>query len=87
MLIATFSKNFKKSFKKKDKFVQEKARERIRLLREDPSNVLLNNHKLHGEYEGSSSINITGNFRAVFKYIKADHVVFSDIGTHPELYE
>lgn len=35
MLIATYSRNFKKSFKKKDRFVQEKARERIRLLRED----------------------------------------------------
>ena len=87
MLIATFSKNFKKSFKRKDKFVQEKALERIRLLRKDPNNILLNNHKLHGEYEGSNSINITGNFRAVFKYIDEGHIVFSDIGTHTELYE
>lgn len=87
MLIATYSKNFKKSFKKKDKFIQEKTRERIRLLRKDPSNILLNNHKLHGEYDGCNSINITGNFRAVFKCLDEDHVVFSDIGTHPELYE
>jgi len=86
MLIATFSKNFKKSFKKKDKFVQEKARERIRLLREDPTNILLNNHKLHGEYAGCNSINITGNFRAIFKYVNKNHIVFSNIGTHPELY-
>ncbi len=86
MLIVTFSTNFKKSFKKKDKFVQEKARERIRLLREDPFNVLLNNHKLHGEYEGSSSINITGDYRAIFKYINENYILFSDIGTHPELY-
>ena len=87
MLIATFSKNFKKSFKKKDKFVQEKARKRIRLLREDPSDVLLNNHKLQGEYEGLNSINITGNFRAIFKYIDEDHIVLTDIGTHTELYK
>jgi addiction module RelE/StbE family toxin len=87
MLIATFSKNFKRSLKKKDKFIQEKTRERIRLLREDPSNVLLKNHRLHGKYEGCNSINITGNFRAIFEYLNENHIVFSEIGTHPELYE
>lgn len=87
MLVATFSKNFKKSLKKKDKFIQEKTRERIRLLREDPFNILLNNHKLHGEYKGYNSINITGNFRAVFKYISEDRILFLDIDTHPELYK
>lgn len=87
MFIVAYSKNFKKSLKKKDKFIQEKTRERIRLLREDPSNILLNNHKLHGEYSGCNSINITGNFRAVFKYLNENQIVFVDIGTHPELYE
>ena len=87
MLILGYSKNFKKSLKKKDKFVQEKTRERIRLLRGDSFNVLLNNHKLSGEYEGCSSINITGDIRAVFKYLEKDSIVFLDIGTHPELYE
>jgi len=87
MLILAYSKNFKKSLKKKDKFVQEKTRERIRLFKEDPSNLLLNNHKLHGEYEGCNSINITGNFRAVFQYLDENQIVFVDIGTHPELYE
>ncbi len=86
MLNASFSKSFKKSLKKKDTFVQERARERIRLLREDPLNVLLNNHKLHGEYEGCNSINITGNFRVVFKYLNEEHILLIDIGTHPELY-
>jgi len=87
MLIATFSKNFKKSFSKKDKFVQKKIRERIRLFREDPFNIVLNNHKLHGEYVGCSSINITGDFRVVFKYLDEFHIVFLDIGTHTELYK
>ncbi|HBA45575.1 hypothetical protein A2W67_00640 [Candidatus Nomurabacteria bacterium RIFCSPLOWO2_02_40_28] len=80
------SKKYDKSFKKKDKFVQQKALERIRLFREDPFNALLDNHKLHGEYEGCNSINITGDFRAIFEYITKNKVVFYDIGTHPELY-
>ena len=86
MLVATYSKNFKKSFKKKDKFIQKKTLERIRLFRQEPFNVLLDNHKLHGEYKGFNSINITGNFRAMFEYLDKDHIVFTDIGTHPELY-
>ena len=87
MLIVTFSKNFKKSFRKRDKFVQKKIRERIRLFREDPFNTVLNNHKLHGEYGGCNSINITGNFRVVFEYLDESHIIFLDIGTHPELYK
>ncbi len=86
MLIATFSKNFKKSFKKKDRFLQKKTRERIRLFRENPFNSTLDNHKLHGEYFGCSSIKITGDFRAVFEHTDENHVVFLDIGTHSELY-
>ena len=87
MINVIYTKDFKKSFKKKGKFIREKTLERVRLFREDPFNVLLDNHKLNGEYEGSSSIKITGNFRAIFKYINTDTVVFSDIGTHTELYE
>lgn len=87
MIIATFTKDFKKSLKKRDSFIQKKVGERIKLFRQDPFNVLLDNHKLHGEYEGCSSINITGNFRAVFKYLGEDCIIFLDIGTHPELYE
>ena len=86
MLIITFSKIFKKSFKKKDNFVQKKALERIQLFRENSNNILLNNHKLHGEYFGFRSINITGNYRAIFKYSDKNNIVFTDIGTHTELY-
>ncbi|OGI74181.1 hypothetical protein A3D42_01820 [Candidatus Nomurabacteria bacterium RIFCSPHIGHO2_02_FULL_41_18] len=66
--------------------VVDKFFERLELLKRDKSNPILNNHKLHGEYEGCRSINVTGNFRAVFEYFDEDKIVFSDIGTHPELY-
>ncbi|MCX6755339.1 MAG: type II toxin-antitoxin system mRNA interferase toxin, RelE/StbE family [Candidatus Nomurabacteria bacterium] len=87
MLNAIFSKNFKKSFKKKDKIIQEKVKIRIRLFREDPNNLILNNHKLSGEYEGCSSINITGDYRVVFEFLDKNTVNLVDIGTHSELYE
>lgn len=81
------TKNFDKSFKKKDKFIQKKALERIKLFTQDPFNVLLNNHGLLGEYENKRSLNVTGNYRIMFYYVNKNTIILSDIGTHPELYE
>ncbi|MFA5792038.1 MAG: type II toxin-antitoxin system mRNA interferase toxin, RelE/StbE family [Candidatus Paceibacterota bacterium] len=81
------SKDYEKSFKKKDKFVQKKALERIELFMQDPFNVLLNNYRLTGEHKDERSFNITGDYRIIFYYVSKDTVVLSDIGTHPELYE
>jgi len=86
MLDTTSNDNFKKSFRKKDKFIQKKTLERIKLFREDPFNSLLNNHALAGEYEGERSFNVTGDYRIIFYYVDENTVCFSDIGTHPELY-
>ena len=86
MIDVIYNKNFYKSLKKKDKFIQERARERIRLFREDPFNGVLNNHVLAGEYKNRRSFNITGDYRILFYHVNENTVVFSDIGTHPELY-
>lgn len=86
-MIFDYSSNFKKRIKKLPKPVIEKFYIRLELFKKDKFSPILNNHKLRGEYEGCNSINITGNFRAVFEYLKEDYVLFSDIGTHPELYE
>ncbi|MEK7060132.1 MAG: type II toxin-antitoxin system mRNA interferase toxin, RelE/StbE family [Patescibacteria group bacterium] len=87
MIYILTTKVFNKSFKKKDKFIQKKALERIKLFKEDPSNFLLNNHALTGKYINKRSFNITGNYRILFYYANENTVIFSDIGTHPELYE
>jgi mRNA-degrading endonuclease YafQ of YafQ-DinJ toxin-antitoxin module len=82
-----YSSNFKKRIRKLPKPIVEKFYIRLALFEQDRFNPVLNNHKLHGEYEGSNSINVTGDFRAIFKYINENYILFSDIGTHPELYE
>ena len=81
-----YSSNFKKRIGKLPKSIVEKFYIRLKLFEKDRFHPILNNHKLHGEYEGSNSINITGDFRAIFKYINENYILFSDIGTHPELY-
>lgn len=83
----TYSSNFNKKIKKIPTKIVDKFFERLELFKQDKFNPILGNHKLHGEYEGYRSINITGNFRAILKHIDENTVVFSDIGTHPELYE
>ena len=80
------SKQFKKAYAKKAQEIQEQFDERLILFEANPFNLLLRNHKLHGEYEGCRSINITGDVRAVYTET-AEAVVFIAIGTHTELYE
>ena len=86
MLNVVAGKNFKKSFKKKDKLIQKKALERLRFFREDPYNVLLNNHALTGEHKGRRSFNVTGDYRIIFYHLDENTIKLVDIGTNPELY-
>ena len=86
MIIKT-SKDYDKSFTKKDKFIQKKALERIKLFIQDPNNILLKNHALAGKYKGERSFNVTGDYRIIFYYVYKNTACFTDIGTHPELYE
>ena len=86
MISILTSKKYDKSFAKKDRFVQEKAIERIKIFQQDPFNYLLDNHKLHGELGDERSFNVTGDFRITFYHINDNTVIFTDIGTHTELY-
>lgn len=60
---------------------------RIDLFTTDPFNAVLNNHPLHGEYEGCRSINVTGDLRIIYEEIGEARYIFHDIGTHGQLYE
>ena len=62
-----------------------KIDERLLIFRKDELNPILKNHPLRGEYEGCNSINITGDYRAIY-YLKGEIAIFIRIGTHPELY-
>jgi addiction module RelE/StbE family toxin len=81
ILRPSFDKNYKKLTLKVK--LQFKVRRDIFLR--NPFNPILNNHSLHGEYDGCSSINITGDYRAVY-YMRGDMAIFIRIGTHHELY-
>ena len=53
----------------------------------DPFFPILQNHQLHGGWEGYGSINIGGDLRAIYYYENKDTVKFVNIDTHGNLYE
>src|SRR3989344_2707244 len=59
------TKHFKKKVSKLPKSIKIKLSEKIQLFMDEPKKVILNNHTLHGKYNGYRSINITGNYRII----------------------
>jgi addiction module RelE/StbE family toxin len=79
-------RNFEKQYAKLPKEVQVKARERVHLLVTDNTHPLLNDHKLNPPYDGCRSINITGDYRLVYKKLDENTYYLRAIGTHHQLY-
>ena len=79
-----FSKDFKKGYRKLSKSCK-RVDERLLVFKNDKFHAILDNHQLHGEWQGYRSVNITGNLRAIYE--ESDNLIyFVAIGTHPELY-
>ena len=51
----------------------------------NPYDLRLNNHILSGKWSGYRSINITGDWRAIFRETETG-VYFIVLGTHSQLY-
>jgi addiction module RelE/StbE family toxin len=83
---AILHKNFKKQFKKIPPKVQEQFFERVELFLRDKFNPILKHHSVEWAYPGWWSINITGDWRALYEPTNKDIVVFMKIGTHSQLY-
>ncbi len=81
-----FHKNFEKQYKRLNKKEQERARKRLELFLEDPFNSQLNNHPLRGKYTDYRSVNITGDLRAIYKFINENECLFITIDSHSNLY-
>mgnify|MGYP001574590172 CR=1 FL=1 len=85
-MIVFYSKKFQRNYKKLPQKLQEQFKHRRNLLLENPFNPVLNNHQLHDPYAGCKSINITGDYRAIFYHEGKNVVRFITIGTHHELF-
>ncbi|KKW35906.1 hypothetical protein A2852_02320 [Candidatus Adlerbacteria bacterium RIFCSPHIGHO2_01_FULL_54_23] len=85
-MLVLFSTVFKKQYKKLPHPIQKKFNERFGLFISNPFHPLLGNHPLKGDYASCQSINITGNYRAIFYEERTGFVRFISIGTHSGLY-
>lgn len=86
-MIIVFHKEFTKGFKKLPQKIKEHVKRRLLLLENDPSAPELNAHELHGKKKGRWSINITGDWRALYVRIERNTIMFVTIDTHSNLYE
>ena len=80
---------FFKKLKKVDVRVRKSVKERMFLFSNNPHDFQLNNHSLKKEYEGYRSIDITADWRALYKEVQIrDYTVayFVTLGTHDDLY-
>ncbi len=80
-----FHKNFKKKFSKLPVKIQEQFYERLELFFQNKFDKLLNNHSVDKVFPNCNSINVSGDYRAIFED-QVDLAIFITIGTHSELY-
>lgn len=85
-MIIHFHQKFKKAYKKLVIHLQAITDKKLAIFIENPFFPLLNNHALTGKYAGYRSINITGDYRAIYKIITKNEVIFVMVGTHSQLY-
>ena len=60
-------------------------REAYGLFAENPNHPALRNHSLTGKYAGFRSINVTEDWRALYR-TEPERIIFVELGTHDALY-
>ena len=79
---------FQKQLKKVPNEIKVAVRNRLDLFASNPQHPLLRNHLLKGLYMDCRSINITGDWRAMYEETDAGSVAhFIALGTHSQLYK
>lgn len=85
-----YDPDFLKHLKKLNVRVHNHFKDRVILFSKDPNNAELNNHELKREWVGYRSIDITADWRAIYKEIQLGNEVvayFVAIGIHKQLYK
>lgn len=86
-----FTREFTQKYRKTDPRIQNSFDKRLKLFLADPFSPILNNHSLTGNYQGYRSINVTGDWRAIYSESKDEagqtEVIFKTLGTHNQLYK
>jgi len=84
-----YSHTFNKQLIKAPLDIKIAFRKRFELFLRDTLHPQLHNHQLKGKYQGTKSINITGDWRALYTEKSRNSqtiVTFELLGTHNQLY-
>lgn len=85
-MLVRFGSKFEKQHGKADSKIKAALAKRLELFLQNPYDPILNNHALSGSYRGYRSVNVTGDWRAVY-FEKDGVVIFVALGTHSQLYK
>lgn len=81
-----YDRKFIKMYAKAPAKIKQAFKNRQTVFMKDPYQPLLNNHELSGKYKDCRSINVTGDWRAIFKE-KDSVIYFRLFGRHGQLYK
>lgn len=81
-----YSRKFDKQLKKASLNIKQAFRQRLEVFINNQFDPQLNNHALTGKYNIQHSINITGDWRVIYKK-EGEVVIFVALGTHSQLYK
>ena len=86
-----FAKKFDKLYDRAPIKIPQAFNKRLELFIQNQFHPQLNNHKLTGLFKGYRSINVTGDWRAIYSEYKDKDdeivIVFELLGTHSQLYK
>jgi addiction module RelE/StbE family toxin len=85
-MLIQYLPTFKKQYQKLPSKIQAQFDDRLMLFVEDPTEPRLRVHPLRGQYAGYWSLNVNGDFRALFRKDSDTIIIFALIGTHSQLY-
>ncbi len=86
-MIAVFpTGQFRKSFQRLPKVIQEKAVRRDKIFQKEPFQQSLETHKLKGNLKKYWSYSVDKHYRVLFRFEKKNLAIYFDIGTH-EIYK
>lgn len=84
-MVVKLHKDVVKRLRKLPHKIEEKFYDRVDLFLVNKFDKQLNNHSVDNAYPGCRSINITGDYRALYRN-QGEGVLFVIIGNHSELY-
>lgn len=80
-----FTNLFNKQRKEAPLEIKVAFKETLELFLEDHDHITLRNHTLTEKYAGIRSIDVTDDWRALYRE-EPERIIFVELGTHDELY-